>query len=105
MSEQQNTGERTTLVVTAVPNPSEMPSVQEYLHGVLPLLLGAGGTPVKRLKVDEVINGSPIGMVLVMDFDSADAVTGMFASADYADLVPLRDRGFAEMNILLTRTM
>ena len=32
----------TTLVVTAVPNPNEMASVQEYLQGVMPLLMGAG---------------------------------------------------------------
>jgi uncharacterized protein (DUF1330 family) len=105
MSEPTNTDARATLVVTAVPNPNEMASVQEYLHGVLPLLMGAGGKPVKRLKVDRVINGKPSGMVLVMDFDSADAISGMFESEDYAALVPVRDRGFSEMNIVLTREM
>ena len=35
----------------------------------------------------------------------ADAVFGMFESEDYAALVPARIRGFAEMNILLTREM
>ena len=105
MSEPTNTDAKATLVVTAVPNPNEMASVQEYLHGVLPLLMGAGGKPVKRLKVDKVINGKPSGMVLVMDFDSADAISGMFESEDYAALVPVRDRGFSEMNIVLTREM
>ena len=97
--------DKTTLVVTAVPNPSEMASVQEYLQRVLPLLMGAGGTLVKRLKTDTVIHGKPSGMTLVMDFDSADAVTEVFESDDYTALLPVRDRGFAEMNILLTRTM
>ena len=97
--------EKATLVVTAVPNPEEMASVQEYLQGVMPLLSGAGGELVKRLKVDEVINGNPAGMVLVMDFESADAVTALFNSDDYAELVPVRDRGFKEMNILVTHTM
>ena len=105
MDEGTKTDERTTLVVTAVPNPKEMASVQEYLQGVLPLLKGAGGSPVKRLRVDEVVHGNPSGMVLVMDFDSADAIRGMFESEEYAALVPVRDRGFAEMNILLTRGM
>lgn len=105
MGDQTKTDEKTTLVVTAVPNANEMASVQEYLHGVLPLLTGAGGKPVKRLKVDQVINGNPSGMVLVMDFDSADAISGMFESEDYAALIPARNRGFAEMNILLTRAM
>jgi len=69
------------------------------------LARGAGGKLVKRLKVDRVIRGNRSGMVLVMDFDSADAITAMFESNDYAALVPVRDRGFAEMNILLTQQM
>jgi len=79
--------------------------MQEYLQGVLPLLKGAGGKLVKRLTVGQVIHGNPSGMVLVMDFDSADAITGLFESEDYAALVPARNRGFAEMNILLTQQM
>jgi uncharacterized protein (DUF1330 family) len=97
--------EKATLVVTAVPNPSEMASVQEYLQGVMPLLTGAGGKLVKRLKTDRVIHGNPSGMTLVMDFDSANVVTEMFESDAYAALVSVRDKGFAEMNILLTHTM
>ena len=97
--------DKTTLVVTAVPNPNEMESVQEYLQGVLPLLMGAGGKLVKRLKVDKPIHGNPSGMVMVMDFDSANAITTMFESDEYAALVPVRDRGFAEMNIQLTHEM
>jgi uncharacterized protein (DUF1330 family) len=88
-----------------MPNPDEMASVQEYLQGVMPLLMGAGGRPVKRLKVDEVIHGKPSGMVLVMDFDSDEAITGLFDSEDYAALVPVRDQGFVEMNIQLTHEM
>ena len=97
--------EKATLVVTAVPNPNEMESVQQYLQAVMPLLLGAGGNLVKRLKVDQVINGQPSGMVLVMDFDSDEAITALFASDEYAALIPGRDMGFAEMNILLTHGM
>lgn len=97
--------ETATLVVTAVPNTDEMTSVQEYLQGVMPLLTGAGGELAKRLTVDEVIHGKPAGIVLVMDFESAHAVTELFDSDDYAALVPMRDRGFKEMNILITHTM
>ena len=94
-----------TLVVTAVPNADEMESVQAYLQGVMPLLTGAGGQLVRRLKTAQVINGRPAGMVLVMDFPSVDAVTAMFDSDAYQALVPTRDRGFCEMNILVTASM
>ena len=97
--------EKSTLVVTATPNPNEMESVQDYLKGVLPLLMGAGGQLVKRLKVNEVISGNASGMVLVMDFDSDEAITGLFESDEYAALIPVRDRGFREMNILMAHEM
>ncbi|MDH3295885.1 MAG: DUF1330 domain-containing protein [Acidimicrobiia bacterium] len=97
--------EQATLVVTAIPNTNDVASMQEYLQNVMPLLTGAGGSLVKRLKVDQVVQGTPAGMVMVMDFDSADAVTALFDSDDYAALIPARDRGFAEMNILVTTGM
>jgi uncharacterized protein (DUF1330 family) len=96
---------KTTLVVTAVPNPNEMESVQEYLQSVMLLFKGAGGMLVKRLKLDKVSSGKPSGMALVMDFDSAEAVAELFESDEYAALIPTRDRGFTEMNILLTNEM
>jgi len=97
--------EKATLVVTATPNPNEMESVQGYLQGVLPLLMGAGGKLVKRLKVNEIIRGNPSGMVLIMDFDTDEAITGLFKSDEYLALIPARDQGFVEMNILLTHEM
>jgi len=97
--------EKTTLVVTALPNPAEMPSVQAYLQGVMPLLMGAGGSLVKRLKVSGVLSGSPSGMVLVMDFDSEDAVRQLVSSPDYQALVPVRDKGFKAFNMLIAQGM
>jgi uncharacterized protein (DUF1330 family) len=94
-----------TLLVTAVPNPDEMDAVQEYLHGVMPLLTGAGGELVKRLEINSVIHGDPTGMALVMDFASPDDIASLFDSPEYAALVPVRDRGFTEMNILVTRPL
>lgn len=97
--------QKATLVVTAVPNPDEMASVQEYLQGVLPLLVGAGGTSIHRLKTNRVVDGRPAGMALIVDFESLEAVTSIFESDEYRALVPVRERGFAEMNILLTEEM
>lgn len=94
-----------TLIVTATPNPAEMQSVQAYLTGVMPLLQGAGGRLVKRQKVSQIVNGRPSGMVLVMDFEDRDAVNDLFASDAYAELLPVRDKGFAEMNILIAGDM
>jgi uncharacterized protein (DUF1330 family) len=76
------------------------------LKGVLPLLVGAGGTLVRRLKVTKMIDGArSYGLVLMMDFASTDAVTEVFASADYAALLPHRDAGFSEITISLGASM
>ena len=91
--------DQATLVVTAVPNPDEMPAVQAYLQGVMPLFMGAGGSLVKRLKVGSTLHGEPTGMTLVMDFPSEDAINALFASEEYQALVPGRDQGFRSMNI------
>ena len=95
----------TTLVVTARPNPEEMESVQAYLQGVMPLFVAAGGNLVKRLRVDTVLEGTPAGMAMIMDFDSAEAIADLLDSPDYAALLPARDRGFSDMNILVTQEM
>jgi uncharacterized protein (DUF1330 family) len=90
----------TTLVVTASPNPSEPEAMQDYLKGVLPLLMGAGGQPVKRLKVTDAVGGTPgYGMVLVMNFESKDDVAAMFESEEYKALIPAREKGFTSMSI------
>ena len=97
--------EKATLVVTAIPIPAEMESVQSYLKEVMPILTGVGGKLVKRLKVSNVIMGNPSGMVLVMDFDSDKAIIEVFESDAYKALIPVRDKGFAQMNILVTHEM
>lgn len=92
----------TTLIVTAAPNPNEKEAMQGYLKGVLPLLIGAGGTLFKRLRITEVIDGEgSYGMVLVMGFESKTKVTELFNSDDYRALLPMRDKGFASITISL----
>ena len=90
-----------------------MVSVAEFLfdkgilgEGAVVAVIDSGVAPVDGLlTTNKVVNGRPAGMVLVMDFESADAITELFESDDYTALVPIRDRGFEEMNILLTHTM
>ena len=96
----------TTLVVTAAPNPKAPEAMQSYLKGVLPLLMGAGGEIVKRLKVTDVIGGKQAyGMVLVMNFASKDAVSAMFDSDEYKALIPAREEGFTSMTINFAEEM
>ena len=97
---------KTTLVVTAMPNADEQEAMQTYLAGVMPLLMGAGGQLVKRVIVKSSLTGKPsFGMALMMDFPDREAIESVFASDTYAALIPDRDKGFASIDICLADEM
>ena len=96
--------ETATLVFTATPNPSEAAAMQEYVQRATPILVGAGGKMVSRTMVQEVIAGTPnYKIVLLMTFDSMNSARAVFESAAYQEIIPLRDRGFARIDISLTQ--
>jgi len=90
-----------TLVVTSSPNPEELQSLQAYVEGVMPLLLNLGGTVIKRSKITDVYHGKQsFTFLLVMDFPSQKALTEMFDSEEYKALIPKRNKGFIDIDIL-----
>lgn len=98
--------ERATLLVAAQPNPDEREAMRSYLESVMPLFVAAGGELVARLMVDDVISGTRnFAMMLVMDFESKDTIQSVFASEASKDLLPLREKGFKNMDILLASGM
>ncbi len=96
----------TTLLVTATPTEGHNEAMGRYLQAVAPLLISAGGTPVKRVRVTNTISGTAgTAMALVMDFENAEAVTDLFAGDAYQALIPDRDKGFSSIDILITETL
>jgi len=96
----------TTLVVTATPAEGQNEAMGRYLQGAGPLLAGAGGTLVKRARVTDTISGTAgTEMVMVMDFEEAEAVRRVFASDAYQALIPDRDTGFSSIEILITEAL
>lgn len=95
-----------TLVVTATPNMNATEHVQAYLKGVTPLLLENGGELVYRGKTSKMLKGAPgFGMVLIMNFESQETIEKIFDSAEYAVLIPLRDKGFKQIDISISLAM
>ncbi len=96
----------TSLVVTAVFNPAQMPAAQQYMQRAIPLLIGGGGEVICRVKVERAVVGDPnYNACLVMGFPSADAVDAVFNSEAYAEIIPLREAGFKSMDIVIARSM
>jgi len=91
----------TTLIVTSTPNPEEMEALKSYVQDVMPLLLDLGGTVIKRSKITEAYHGeAKFTFLLVMDFPSKEKLTEMFNSDSYQALIPNRNKGFVDINIL-----
>ena len=96
----------TTLIVTGTPAVDQDEARGRYLQGVLPILITAGGKPVKRLRVTNTITGeNGTAIALVMDFENAEAITDVFASDDYQALVADRDKAFSKLEILVTEDL
>ena len=96
----------TTLVVTATPAEGQNEAMGRYLQGVGPLLAGAGGTLVKRVRVTDTLSGTAdTGVVMVMDFEDAETIRELFASDAYQALIPERDKGFSSIDILITESL
>ena len=94
------TTDKTTLIVTSQPNPDQQEALKEYVAGVMPLLMGLGGTVIKRSMITYTYHGEQtFTFLLVMDFPSKKALREMFDSEAYQKLVPIRDKGFAKIDI------
>ncbi len=93
---------KATMVVTAIPNPEAKDDMQTYLSKVVPILMSNGGEIVFRGKADKAVLGEvSFGMLLVMNFDSAQTIEQIFASDEYQEIVPFRDRGFKKMDVVI----
>ena len=95
-----------TLVVLAIPNPAARDAEREYLAGVLPMLERAGGRDARRLRVDGILAGNAdYSRLLVMEFPSAEMLRALFESAEYQALVPLRNRAFVRIDMLVAQAL
>lgn len=90
-----------TLVVTVTPNPDAMEDMKAYLGGVAPLLINGGGTLLHRGKITKALEGGVnFGMLLVMNFETEEAIEKIFKSQEYKKLIPFRDKGFKQVDIV-----
>ncbi len=93
---------KTTIVVTAIPNPEAMEDVKTYLTKVIPILVGYGGELVLRGKASKAVVGDiNFGMVMIMKFDSEEIVENAFTSPEYKELIPYREKGFKKMDVII----
>ncbi|MDX8409434.1 MAG: DUF1330 domain-containing protein [Mariprofundales bacterium] len=97
---------KATLVVTAIPNPEAMGDMQTYLTRVGPLLMSHGGSMIYRGKTNKAVVGDvTFGMLLVMGFDSVETIEKLFATPEYKELIPYRNKGFKKMDVVISSAL
>ncbi|NQZ76445.1 MAG: DUF1330 domain-containing protein [Ekhidna sp.] len=91
---------KTYLIVNATPNPDNQQHIEAYTGGVLPLLQNAGGKDLRRAKLANVVKGeAKYPLFLFMEFEDGTKVDALFQSEEYKELIPHREKAFAELNI------
>lgn len=90
------------VLVLSSPDPVGAESRQKYAGGVRPLLAAAGAKPLLSGAIVETPAGSDrAGTVTVLEFPNAALAKAFFEQEAYKALIPYRDKGFSQMEILV----
>ena len=96
----------TTLIVVSTSNPENVKDLQVYVEKVMPLFYAIHGRVVNRSKINHAIKGEAPGeYLLVMDFPSKQSLLELFESKEYKALIPWREKGFRDINVLFADEM
>jgi len=87
------------LVTAGVTDPA---AFQGYTEVAGPVIAAAGGRPIARGEVFEVVEGSSPGRPFVIEFPSVQAAKDCFTSAGYQAAIALRD-GAATFDIVIVQ--
>lgn len=100
----EKTNEKSILISTATGNPENMEAMKEYSVKAMELIKNSGGVILGRHPIIKTILGekSP-SAVLIAEFPNDNAITELFESEVYKSLIPLRSKGYKEVNFYLAR--
>jgi len=88
-------------IVLGVPDPDKADSLKAYAQAAPGIIKGK---PVARYDLGDKLVGDKAGTFLtIVEHESEDAIKEAFASEAYQEVIPLRDEGFAELDVFLAR--
>ena len=89
---------KTLLITLAQPEPDRTETFHGYVGESTELALEAGGKVSSRFGVRQLIGETPATIFGFATFPSRDAITTMFDSPEYHELVPAREESIAAVN-------
>lgn len=91
-----------TMIVLAATNPNETEAAKAYSDGVKPILKTFAAEVIERYSINEqVVGQQALNTNLLVKFNSAESIKQFLNSDAYQTLIPLRDQGFASMQIYI----
>ncbi|MEM7091753.1 MAG: DUF1330 domain-containing protein [Actinomycetota bacterium] len=88
----------TLLITLAKPNSEEVEVFHGYVAGSTELAIAAGAEVSSRFAVEHIHGDAPAVVFGLATFPSVEAITTMFDSPSYQDLVPARDKSIECVN-------
>ena len=96
----------TFLIITAIPNPDKMESVQAYLSQIMPVLMAGGGQPVGRYRVtNQLIGEDGPKMMTLLEYPDEKSITNLVDGEAFASLAALREEAFLQINLMVSSPM
>lgn len=97
------TGGAVHLVTLAAPNLEALEELQAYQAAAGPLAATHGGRPIVQLPISgRPVGDTPAAFIGIAQFPSADALEAFFADPAYQQIIGLRDRALASLNLYVT---
>lgn len=94
--------DKSILISTAIPNQENADASKAYSTSAAELIKKAGGVILGRHPVTKTIVGKSFsGVILLAEFPNEKSIVDLFESAEYKALIPLRDKGFKEINLYI----
>lgn len=94
----------TQLILLGTRRPDTDDDFKAYVSVAGPLFAAAGGTWNGQFdRVDDLAGEGP-DQVRIMDFPDEDTIRALFGSAEYRQVIPLRDKAFEELRIIVATT-
>jgi uncharacterized protein (DUF1330 family) len=85
------------LIINAIPNTDDMPSLQSYSSQILGIFTKFGGSSRQRWKITEQVMGrGAIKTIAVFEFPSVQSIKDMLGSEDFNALNELRRKAYTQ---------
>lgn len=93
------------LILLGTRRPGTDDEYQSYVSAAGPLLAAAGAAWNGQFDHVEDLAGEGPAQVRIMDFPDAASIRDVFNSPEYQEIIPLRDKAFEDLGIMIATTV